>query len=165
MAIDIAKEIAAFEWMSVAELRARYAETFGERPRSGHRQWLVRRIAWRVQALASGDLSERARMRAQELANDADLRLTPPRTDNHTIMSEATRPSAPIDTADSRLPMPGTLITRQYKGRTLVVEVLADGFEYDGKRFPSLSAVAKAASGAHWNGFHFFGLANKANTT
>ena len=61
--------------------------------------------------------------------------------------------------------MAGTLITRQYKGRTLVVEVLADGFEYEGKRFPSLSAVAKAATGAHWNGFHFFRQANKATTS
>ena len=162
---NMAQEITALKRMSVAELRARYAETFGERPGSGHRQWLLRRIAWRVQALAYGDLSERARARAQELANDADLRLTAPRTDNGAIASEATRLTVPSVIADNRLPMPGTLITRRYKGRTLVVEVLADGFAFEGKRFPSLSAVAKAATGAHWNGFYFFGQMHKATTT
>jgi hypothetical protein len=59
---------------------------------------------------------------------------------------------------DGRLPLPGTLITRVYKGRTLRVTVLADGFEYEGERFGSLSAVAKAITGTHTNGYHFFRL-------
>ena len=163
VAVDLDQWITALRRMSVAELRKRYAEVFGERARSGHRQWLFRRIAWRVQALAYGDLSERARARARELANDADLRLTPPRTGDGASVSDATRRRASSVLADDRLPMAGTLLTRPYKGRTLVVEVLADGFEFAGKRYPSLSAVAKAATGSHWNGFHFFGLAdNKA---
>ena len=61
MTRNMAQEIAALQRMSVAELRGRYFKTFGEKPRSGHRQWLLRRIAWRIQALAYGDLSERAR--------------------------------------------------------------------------------------------------------
>jgi hypothetical protein len=63
--------------------------------------------------------------------------------------------------SDPRLPSPGTQVTRKYKGRTLVVTVLPDGFEYDGERYKSLSAVAKAITGSHMNGFRFFGLEGK----
>jgi len=60
---------------------------------------------------------------------------------------------------DSRLPVPGTVLTCPYKGDVLQVRVLADGFEYDGATYGSLSAVAKAATGSHCNGFAFFRLA------
>jgi hypothetical protein len=53
---------------------------------------------------------------------------------------------------------PGTIVTRQYKGRLLQAKVLRDGFEFEGEVYKSLSAVAKAATGTHWNGYHFFGL-------
>ena len=59
---------------------------------------------------------------------------------------------------DAQLPLPGKLITRAYKNQTLRVTVLADGFEYEGDRFGSLSAVAKAITGTHTNGYHFFRL-------
>ncbi len=65
--------------MTVGELRDKYLEVFGEETRSYHREFLCKRIAWRIQALAEGDLSERARRRAEELANDADLRTRAPR--------------------------------------------------------------------------------------
>src|SRR5574338_17850 len=64
--------------MPVSRLRDRYAEVFGEPTASGNRQWLYRRVAWRIQALAEGDLSERARRRAAELARDVDVRVRPP---------------------------------------------------------------------------------------
>src|SRR5450755_4279073 len=79
MSVNVAKEVAALERMTVKELRARYAEAFGEQTGAHNKVWLVKRVAWRLQALAEGDLSERARQRAAELANDADLRLSPPR--------------------------------------------------------------------------------------
>src|SRR5277367_2146383 len=72
-------EIADLERQSVGKLRERYLEVFGEPPGSHHRLALIRRLAWRLQALAEGDLSDRARDRAQSLARDADLRLTAPR--------------------------------------------------------------------------------------
>jgi hypothetical protein len=79
MDLNIAREVAALRRMTVKELRSRYAEVFGEPTNGNHKVWLTRRIAWRLQALAEGDLSERARRRAAELANDADLRLNPPK--------------------------------------------------------------------------------------
>ncbi len=160
MALDIDKEVATLWRMTVAELQTEFAEVFGEPARCRHRVWLVRRIAWRRQALDEGGLSERARLRAVELANEADLRITAP-----------DRRSAPLGrhhgsvgsalTLDSRLPTPGVSLTREYKGRTVEVKVLAVGFEYDGQIYASLSSVAKAITGSHWNGYHFFGLAKR----
>jgi hypothetical protein len=79
MELNVHKEVAAMQRMGSKALRARYAEVFGETTVAHNKTWLIRRIAWRLQALAEGDLSERARHRAEELANDADLRLNPPR--------------------------------------------------------------------------------------
>ena len=59
---------------------------------------------------------------------------------------------------ERRVPLPGTIITRPYKGRTLAVKVLPNGFEFEGEVFKSLSAVAKAITGQHCNGFYFFRL-------
>jgi hypothetical protein len=74
------KEIDELSRMTVAQLRQRYIEAFGEESQSNHKQFLFRRIAWRIQALAEGGLSERAHRRALEIANDADLRIRAPRT-------------------------------------------------------------------------------------
>ena len=79
MNLNVGKEVAALQRMTVRELRTRYAEVFGEPTRAGNKAWLVKRIAWRLQSRAEGDLSERARQRAAELANDADVRLSPPK--------------------------------------------------------------------------------------
>ena len=74
------KEIDELSRMTVSQLRREYLDVFGEESRSNHKQFLFRRIAWRIQALAEGGLSERARRRALEIANDADLRIRAPRT-------------------------------------------------------------------------------------
>src|SRR5262249_23167454 len=116
-------DIAALPTLTVAQLRTRYAEIFGETTNAGHKTWLVKRIAWRLQALAEGDLSERARQRATELANDADLRLSPPKPptpDTPASTTTASGPEKPTPTPpDWRLPQPGGVIHRLYKGRQL----------------------------------------------
>src|SRR5262249_585618 len=112
---------------------------FGEATAVGNKPWLVKRIAWRLQALAEGDLSERARRRAAELANDADLRLNPPRDKTATAPQEpAGTPASP----DPRLPPPASLLPRPYKGRQLQVQVLDDGFAFEGLVYRSLTAWA-----------------------
>ena len=78
MKLNVGKELAALRRMSVDDLRRSYAEVFGETTNGRHKEWLIKRIIYRLQALAEGDLSERARRRAAELANDADLRRRPP---------------------------------------------------------------------------------------
>jgi hypothetical protein len=156
--MTMSQQIAALQRLSVKELRARYAEVFGESTNAHNRDWLTRRVAWRLQELAEGGLSERALRRAAELANDADLRVVPPREPLATRPPAAGPAPEPRSGGDGRLPPPGTVITRPYKGRTLQVKVLAEGFELDGRVYPSLSAAARAASGSHCNGFLFFGL-------
>jgi hypothetical protein len=162
MEINVAKELAVLQRMSVSQLRDRYAEVFGEATTTGNRTWLLRRIAWRIQANAEGDLTERALQRAAELARDADLRITAPREKPATVLPMirgGTRTGTlPQAKSDDRLPPPGTVLTRKYKGGTVQVKVLAQGFEYDGEVYGSLSAVAKAVTGSHCNGFLFFGL-------
>ncbi|UCC31464.1 MAG: DUF2924 domain-containing protein [Phycisphaerales bacterium] len=160
MSLNISKEMSALEQMTVGQLQDRYVEVFGEQVRSRHRQYLIRRIAWRLQANAEGGLSERALRRAEELADDADVRLTPPRqatVANDKRLATAKVVRVPV-AKDPRLPPPGGQITRKYKGRIILVTVLADGFEYLGERYRSLTAVAKAVTGSHMNGFRFFGL-------
>ncbi len=60
--------------------------------------------------------------------------------------------------ADGRLPPPGSVITRKYKGSVVQVKILSGGFEYAGEVYASLSAVAKAVTGSHCNGYLFFRL-------
>jgi hypothetical protein len=126
-------------------LRIKYPEVFGEETRSSNRQFLFRRIAWRLQANVEGDLSERTRQRALEIANDADLRICAP--------EGFFANSGSIDTAkpvarkgplrDMRLPRPGVLITRQFQDRRIVVKILEKGFEYQSQKYRSLSAIAR----------------------
>src|SRR5262245_48911927 len=96
-----------------------------------------------MQALAEGDLSERARRRAAELACDADLRLNPPQNKANTTTPPPQDVPIPAS-VDQRLPPPGTILTRPYKGQLVQVHVLTDGFAYAGRVYASLSAVAKA---------------------
>lgn len=161
MKLNLARELAALEQLTVGQLQQRYAEVFGETVRSRHKQYLIRRIAWRLQANAEGGLSERALRRAEELADVADVRVTPPRGGISANPAPAPHANAPSRPTDPRLPPVGAAITRKYKGRTLTVTVLADGFEHAGARYPSLTAVAKAITGSHMNGFRFFQIEGK----
>src|SRR5580698_6720373 len=146
MHLNIEREVAALERMAVRELRTRYGEVFGEQTRAGNKPWLIKRIVWRLQSIAEGDLTERARRRAAELANDADVRLSPPKA--HTSVSEPRQKTSTTAAGRSdRLPLPGTIITRQYKGEMLQVEVLPKGFAFQGDVYKSLSAVAGVITG------------------
>jgi len=152
--------IEALQRMTVHELQDRYIEIFGERTRSNHKQYLIKRIAWRLQAQQEGDLSARARRRAMELADDADLRVRAPAEPPSNLPAEAdeTVEAKFAPPADERLPMPGATLARKYKGRDILVRVRRRGFEYEGQVYRSLSAVAKAVTGKHWNGYHFFNV-------
>ena len=158
MNLNIGKEVAALQRMNIRDLRTRYAEAFGEETRSGNKPWLIKRIAWRLQALVEGDLSERVRRRAAELANDADVRLSPPKIKPESATATWTKTTALVIESDNRLPLPGSVIVREYKGRELRVHVLPKGFEFEGEVYKSLSAVAKFITGQHCNGYHFFRL-------
>src|SRR3954470_17403244 len=114
---SIVAQIASLKGKTVGQLREVYAEKFGEQTKSRNKQWLFKRIAWRIQELAEGGLSERAKKRAAELANDADLRLKPPK--GHKPPAPAAAPSK----RDSRLPAAGTNLKREFNGKEHVVAV------------------------------------------
>ncbi len=154
---NIDKEVASMRRMSIGELREKYADVFQETTNGRNKIWLLKRIAWRMQANVEGDLSERARKRALEIANDADIRMMPPREKKHCEANSATDTFVVnVDSKPARNLSVGQSLQRIYKGQNIVVVVRGDGFEWQGQKYKSLTAVAKAVTGKHWNGFNFF---------
>ena len=145
----------ALQNLTVSELHQKYGELWKEEARSRNRPYLIRRILWRLQANREGDLTERARQRATELADEAEVRTTPPRKLGPR-KKQGHRATGGL--RDVRLPPIGSSFTRDYKDTRVVVNVVEGGFEYDGERYKSLSAVANVITGTHTNGFRFFGL-------
>lgn len=155
-------ELSALDGMTPKQLRQKYREVWGEETRSGNKRFMIKRIAWKLQANAEGDLPERVRQKALALARDSDLRTTAPRPRQGAGGSTITK-SARLKS--SLTPAAGTQLTRQYKGKTVVVTVLEDGFAYQGTRYRSLSAAAQAITGSHVSGNAFFGITKKRKGT
>jgi hypothetical protein len=150
----VRQEIEGLRKLKTKQLKLRYRELFQEESASSNHQHLFRRIAWRLQARAEGDLSERARERAAELAQDVDLRLRAPRRFWKQLV-DGREPSA---ARDLRIPAAGTVLKREHQGRIIEATVLEEGFDYNGRTYGSLSAIAHHATGTRWNGFTFFHL-------
>ena len=148
-------ELVALANMKTTALRTRYQELFGEGTNSNNAAYLRKRIAWRIQSLAEGGLSERARQRAAELANEADLRQRAP--EQFSATAECIQGIA-TSKRDPRLPQPGTVLSRTFKDKPVLVTVLEEGFSFEGREYKSLSAIAGEVTGSRWNGFLFFGL-------
>ncbi len=159
MQLNVGKEVAAMErdgrspscGIATRKCSAR-------RPTPATNNGCSRRSSGDCNRMAEGDLSERARARAMEIASDADIRRRPPKAP---IPKPDAPQSPPIPV--SAIPAIGCrfrarTITREYKGRLLEVLVLDEGFEYAGEKFKSLSGVAKRITGSHCNGYLFFNL-------
>jgi Protein of unknown function (DUF2924) len=143
----IEQEIAELSRMTVGQLKQKYIEVFGEETRSNNRQFLFRRIAWRIQALAEGGLSERARRRALEIANDADIRVRAPNKkalDPEAFLKVTARLPKPHD---SRLPPPGAWLERNFRGQRIAIKVRIDGFEFEGRVYKTLTTAVNRATG------------------
>lgn len=148
----ILEEVAALRSLDVPRLVERYEALFGRSPRVKHKDWLWKRIAWKLEEQRLGGLSAVARARLEELIAEIDLplgeRASPP----------PPRPSPPAPES----PTPGTILTRVWHAREIRVRALESGFEWEGTNYRSLSAVARAVTGAHWNGRLFFGLTKRS---
>jgi len=154
---SIAAQIRDLRQMTVAQLQEKHLELYGAETRSRHKDQLFKRLAWRIQELEYGGLSERAKRRALEIANDLDARILPPRRSN--TAAETAQEVLPVRTGHSGpQPAPGTILTREYRGEVHQVTVLEQGCEYNGKVYRSLSGIAKEITGTQWNGKVFFGL-------
>ena len=158
------REIDGLRQQTVGQLKIKYRAVFGWESRSNHKQFLLRRIAWRLQANAEGGLSDRARRRAAEIADDSDLRTRAAR-ELVSTQAPANVPRGERERSqpqrDWRLPPPGTLLTRRVDDRQIVVKVLDKGFEFETRQYGSLSAIAREVTGTRWNGLLFFGLAER----
>ena len=151
--------------MNAPQLQAVHRELFGAEHRIANCQHLRRKIAWHLQAAKDGGLPESVRQYAIAVARGTELRLRISENASRRRIGtplDQTVTTVVVQTQDARLPMPGSLILKKYKGETIVVKVLDDEFEYDGRRFASLSAIAGEITGTRWNGFAFFGLEKEA---
>jgi hypothetical protein len=157
---SLLSEIRRLGGMSVGELHARHVEVFGESARSRNKDYLRKRIAWRIQELAEGGIPDRVKERARALARDADLRVVPPR-EGRGVPVVAPKTS---ERRDARMPTAGATLRREFRGVVHEVTVLEDAFEYQGRRYKSLSAVARDIAGTRWNGWAFFGICKREGT-
>ncbi len=137
--------------LSTAELAAEFERLYGKPPRYRNPVWMRKRIAYQVQVAAYGGLSGPARAELNRLA--ADIQLPKAATRGHVGNDRAKKSNGQ--------PRPGTVLQREWRDQQIRVEVLADGFAWNGARYGSLSAVARAITGARWNGRLFFGLTGR----
>jgi hypothetical protein len=164
----VAGELQSLMAMTVSELRTKYQDVFGLVCHSRNKDYLRKKIAFRIQELAEGGLSENAKAKIEELAAQTPIRQWHSRkgkADGAAPVAAKT-PASTVVVAkrDPRLPPVGSVLKKTFKGAEHEVKVLADDFEYLGKRYASLSKVASEIAGAHWNGFGFFASALKAAT-
>ncbi len=144
---SIADEITELRCMSVADLVERYEAAFGKPPRVKHREWLWRRIAWKIQERRFGGLSTVAKKRLNELIGELDVPLG-----ERTVRTKMNVRAKPSD------PTLGTTLVRQWKGIEVTATRVDGGWDCDGVVHRSLSAAARAITLSHWNGPLFWGL-------
>jgi hypothetical protein len=138
---QVLSRLAALQTASAAELREQWRALFGREPPAFNRPYLVSRLSYRVQELAYSGLRPETRARLEALGEQLD----------------GGNPVLRRVRADSR-PLPGTRLIREHGGVQHVVTVRADRFEYEGRPYRSLSAIARHITGTRWNGWTFFGL-------
>ena len=155
MGENTVSEIMALKEMTLGELEKKYEVVFdGKKAPSNNKVYLWRKIAYRLQELEFGGLSEEAQKKLDELIQKYDPA-------NNVLLRPESEQSAVLKKSslmpDRRLPIPGSIITKNYKGNKLEVKVLENSFEYNGKIYKTISAVASEITGQHWNGYLFFG--------
>jgi hypothetical protein len=140
MTESVAARVAALPKTPTPELKQMWRDLYDKEPPGFSRNYLISRLAYRIQELAYGGLKPATRTKLDALADALDPQAARKRVVNG--------------------PVVGTRLVREFRGREYTVAVLADGFEWEGRRYKSLSAVARAISGTRWNGWTFFGLRN-----
>lgn len=148
------RELAALDAMTVGELAEKYREVFDVPTRTRNKDYLRRRIAFRIQELQEGGLSPRALDRIGQLAPQAPARWHEPAA--RTAAAGAPGRRGKPEPRDPRLPPAGYVLTRIHDGIEHRITILSDGFEYRGEHHRSLSQIAKLITGTRWNGYRFF---------
>ena len=140
---DIETRIIGLEALTTADLQIEWRRLYRAMPPTRlSRDLLIRGVAHRVQEQAHGGLSLSTKRRLRSLSDDADQR-----------GGAAAAPAIALK--------PGTKLVREWHGHAHTVSVLDDGFEYQGKRYPSLTRIARRITGVHWSGPLFFGISKR----
>ena len=138
---EVLGRLAALQAAPIATLKRQWRELYGKEPPPFSRSYITSRLAYRIQELAYGGLKPETRARLEALGEQLD---------GGNVVLRRVR-------ADSR-PLPGTRLVREWQGVQHVVTVRSDDFEYEGRPYQSLSAIARHITGTRWNGWVFFGL-------
>jgi hypothetical protein len=138
---QVLPRLAALPTTPIAQLKQQWRELFGKEPPPFNKAYIVSRLSYRIQELAYGGLKPETRARLEALGEQLD---------GGNVVLRRIR-------ADSR-PLPGTRLVREWQGVQHVVTVRADDFEFEGRPYQSLSAIARHITGTRWNGWTFFGL-------
>lgn len=142
---DVLGRVAALRDTPTLELKQQWRELFGKEPTIFNRPYLISRLAYRIQELAYGGLRPETRARLEALGEQLD---------GGNVVLRRIR-------ADSR-PLAGTRLLREWHGIEHAVTVRHDDFEWEGRPYRSLSAIARAITGTRWNGWTFFGLKQRS---
>ena len=140
---SVISQVVALKTMPTPDLKKRWRELFCNEPPPYNRRYIESRLAYRIQELAYGGLKKETIERLEALGEQLD---------GGNVVTRRTR-------VDNR-PIAGTRLIRGWKGVEHCVTVLQEGYEYRGRPYKSLSAVARAITGTRWNGWVFFGLKN-----
>ena len=141
---NVLGRLAALKTAPAADLQAQWRELFGKEAPPHNRAFLQSRLAYRIQELAYGGLKPATIKRLEALGEQLD---------GGNITTRRIR-------ADRDRPITGTRLLREWQGVEQIVTVTQGGFEWQGRPYQSLSAIARAITGTRWNGWVFFGLKN-----
>jgi hypothetical protein len=144
MTDSVIAQVAALKTTSTRDLKAKWRELFGTEPPAYNRRFLESRLAYRIQEFVYGGLKPETIARLEAIAEDLD----------------GGDPDRRRRRAAQDRPIAGTRLIREWKGVEHCVTVRDEDFEYQGRTYKSLSAVARAITGTRWNGLTFFGLKN-----
>ncbi len=151
MGSELVQKMEALKEAPLKDLKAAYVEYFPDKKASNSRTYIWRRLAYRMQELQYGELPTKAQAKLKALMDAYD-------PVNNVALKPQAAASGFLPKRDRRLPLPGTIIIKNYKGTKIQVKALDKGFEFNGKIYKSLTAIVKEITGAHWNGFLFFNL-------
>ncbi|WP_086466116.1 DUF2924 domain-containing protein [Oceanibaculum nanhaiense] len=140
----IPARLAALKTATTPELKTQWRDLFDSEPPPFNRRYLESRLAYRIQELAYGGLKPETVRRLEQLGEE---------------LEGGNRKKSRVR-ADT-IPIAGTRLIREWQGVEHAVTVKADGFEWQGRPYKSLSAIARAITGTRWNGWVFFGLSNR----
>lgn len=155
MSDSVLRQVADLQNLTYEQLRDLWQTLNGGQPPAYNRKYIISRLAYRIQEIAYGGLSDDARKKMQDILKESGL--------NADGCDSPSRRKQRATRQRQNAPITGTRFVREWNGRQCEVTAVHNGFEFEGRIYRSLTAVAKAITGTHWNGRIFFGLEKRKN--